>query len=289
MNIFKKDKQLIRLNKMIDNAIEGKPIENGFDESQLSAIETRLSKYLAMNDTSKKQIAKEKERINTLVSDISHQTKTPIANILMYTSLLAESHEKNQFDFTDDTTEICIKALTEQANKLNFLISSLVKISRIETGIITLNPQKESINELLEIAIDQMTPFTKEKNISLVLEESKSNAWFDKKWTLEAIINIIDNAIKYTEKGGNIFVSVTSYPLFSKIDIKDTGIGIDEKEHGHIFSRFYRSKNVNEKEGTGLGLYLSREIINNEGGYIKVKSKLNEGSTFSIFLPNEKT
>lgn len=280
--MFKKNKQLDRLNKMIDNAIEGKPIENGFDESKMSAIETRLSKYLAMNNATKKQLNYEKEKINALVSDISHQTKTPITNTLMYSQLLKEAMGAN------DKNEMYVDAIIEQSEKLNFLLSSLVKISRIETGIITLTPKLKSVNELLEVAIRLMKSLAESKNISLVLEKSKVQAFFDEKWTLEAVVNIIDNAIKYTENNGKVFISVTQYPLFSKIDIKDTGIGIGLEEQAQIFTRFYRSKNVSEYEGTGLGLYLSREIVNNQGGYIKVSSEENKGATFSVFLPNEK-
>ncbi|MFV0440432.1 MAG: sensor histidine kinase [Lachnospirales bacterium] len=280
--MFKKNKQLDRLNKMIDNAIEGKPIENGFDESKMSAIETRLSKYLAMNNATKKQLNYEKEKINALVSDISHQTKTPITNTLMYSQLLKEAMGAN------DKNEMYVDAIIEQSEKLNFLLSSLVKISRIETGIITLTPKLKSVNELLEVAIRLMKSLAESKNISLVLEKSKVQAFFDEIWTLEAVVNIIDNAIKYTENNGKVFISVTQYPLFSKIDIKDTGIGIGLEEQAQIFTRFYRSKNVSEYEGTGLGLYLSREIVNNQGGYIKVSSEENKGATFSVFLPNEK-
>ena len=103
-------------------------------------------------------------------------------------------------------------------------------------------------------------------------------------WTTEALANIVDNAVKYTEHG-TITISTVSYEMFARIDISDTGAGISESEQSKIFTRFYRSKNVREQEGVGIGLYLSRQIISGEGGYIKVASAPGKGSTFSIFLP----
>ena len=112
-------------------------------------------------------------------------------------------------------------------------------------------------------------------------------ACFDVKWTTEAIENIVDNAIKYTPEGGDITLAVTSYELFLRIDIADTGIGIAESEYADIFKRFYRSQAVNTIEGVGIGLYLARQIITGQGGYIKVTSTLGQGTTFSVFLPHK--
>ncbi len=278
MAFFKANKVIDRLNKMIDNAIEGRPIENGFDESKLSALETKLSHYLTANSATKIQLADEKSQINQLISDISHQTKTPLANILLYTQLLAES-ELSDYD------QNCVAALTQQAEKLNFLISSLVKASRLETGIITVTPTNNNVANMLETVIEQATPKAIGKNIALTVDSRDVEAVFDPKWTVEALYNIVDNAIKYTPSGRSVQLSVTPYQLFCRIDVADTGLGISEDETAKIFSRFYRSQEVTDKEGVGLGLYLAREIITAQGGYIKVKSRLGVGSVFSVFLP----
>lgn len=278
MVFFKANKVIERLNKMIDNAIEGRPIENGFDESKLSALETKLSHYLTANSATKIQLADEKSKINQLISDISHQTKTPLANILLYTQLLAESE-------LSDYNQNCLAALTQQAEKLNFLISSLVKASRLETGIITVTPTNNNVANMLETVIEQATPKAMGKNIALTVDSRDVEAVFDSKWTVEALYNIVDNAIKYTPSGQSVQLSVTPYQLFCRIDVADTGLGISEDETAKIFSRFYRSQEVTDKEGVGLGLYLAREIITAQGGYIKVKSRLGTGSVFSVFLP----
>ncbi len=138
---------------------------------------------------------------------------------------------------------------------------------------------------MLETVIEQATPKAMGKNIALTVDSRDVEAVFDPKWTVEALYNIVDNAIKYTPSGQSVQLSVTPYQLFCRIDVADTGLGISEDETAKIFSRFYRSQEVTDKEGVGLGLYLAREIITAQGGYIKVKSRLGTGSVFSVFLP----
>ncbi|MGL5254300.1 MAG: sensor histidine kinase [Brevinema sp.] len=278
MEFFKTGKTIDRLNRMIDNAIEGKPIENGFDESKMSALETKLSHYLAANSATKVQLAEEKCKINELISDISHQTKTPLANILLYSELLQES-------VNDEKANELIQSLSKQAEKLEFLITSLVKASRLETGIIEVSPKDNSVKYLIEQAVVQAQPKACEKGIVLTANACDFEGLFDLKWTAEALYNIVDNAIKYTPNGGSVQLSVTAYQLFCRIDVADTGIGISEDETTKIFSRFYRSPQVSDKDGVGIGLYLAREIIAVQGGYIKVASKADCGSVFSVFLP----
>lgn len=280
MNIFKADKVIERLNRMIDNAIEGRSIESGFDETRMSALETKLSHYLAANSATKSQLAEEKVKINELISDISHQTKTPVANILLYAQILAESNLQER--------EVqCVQSLMDQAEKLNFLITSLVKASRLETGIIVVSPKKSDIQSLLDEVTCQLLPKAEDNGITLTCERTEIHAVFDPRWTAEAVCNIVENAIKYTPQGGSICIRVCAYELFARIDIVDTGIGICEEETAKIFTRFYRSPIVSDIEGVGIGLYLAREIISSEGGYIKVKSIPQRGSTFSVFLARQ--
>lgn len=277
MNIFGADKIMDRLDKMLDNAIAGKPVETDFDETRMSAIETKLARYLAMTGAGKAELAEEKARINELISDISHQTKTPVANIMLYAQLLEEAD-------LPDNSRPCAEALAAQAEKLNFLIASLVKASRLESGIISLTPKLQLVQPMLDRILQQAAALAEGKGIAVVMTKTDSSAVFDSKWTAEALYNILDNAIKYTPAGGVISVSVTAYRFFCRIDISDTGIGISEEETAKIFLRFYRCASV-DTEGVGIGLYLAREIIGGEGGYIKVKSEVGGGSVFSVFLP----
>ena len=280
MNIFRINQTINRLNQMIDNAISGNPIESGFDETKMSALETKLSHYLTMNHATKTQLNEEKTQVNELISDISHQTKTPIANILLYSELLAESDLSNQ-------DRASVTALAEQAEKLNFLIASLVKSSRLETGIITVHPKIEQLQSLFDAISKQAVHALNAKNITLIVSQTDIFAIFDLKWTTEALYNMLDNAIKYTASGGSITVKAIAYELFVRIDITDTGIGMREDETAKIFARFYRAPQVSDIDGVGIGLYLAREIVSKQGGYIKVSSKIGEGSTFSVFLPRK--
>ncbi len=170
-------------------------------------------------------------------------------------------------------------------NELSFLVESMIKMSRLESGVIQLKPCYESLNETILLAIGQIRKKAQFKNIILELnEKEKVTILHDRNWTIESVFNILENAVKYTKENGVINISIQSYEIFARIDIEDNGIGISEEELPKIFSRFYRGKNVGDVEGIGIGLYLTREIISKQGGYIKVKSK-KQGTVFSIFLP----
>ena len=270
-----------QMSRMLDSAIDGSFTERTFDESSLSALEARLGRYLSECTVTSKNLLVEKEKINKLISDISHQTKTPLANILLYSQLLGE-HE------LPEDCMLCVKALSAQAEKLTFLIGALVKTSRLETGIITVSPIKESVQKLLEVVADQIKPKADVKHITVSIMNTIACAWFDLKWTSEAIYNVVDNAVKYAPEGSSIAIRTTVYELFCRIDIIDEGIGIAEEEQSKIFSRFYRSQSVAVQDGVGIGLFLAREILAAQGGYIKVRSEAGKGATFSMFLPKRK-
>ena len=276
-NRRKAGKTMEAIEKMLDAAMAGSFSESGFDESKLSALETKFAHYLSAAETSSRNVAKEKDRIKSLIADISHQTKTPIANLLLYSELLMEEE-------LPPSAKANVEALYDQSEKLRFLIDSLVKLSRLENGILSLSPQSAALQPLLGGIAEQYAAKAAEKGLSLQLQDTDASAIFDMKWTAEALANVVDNAIKYTEHGV-ITISAVSYELFARIDISDTGPGIPENEQAKIFTRFYRSKNAGEQEGVGIGLYLARQIISCEGGYIKVTSAPGKGSTFSVFLP----
>lgn len=279
MNLWSADRIMNRLNAMLDHAIAGEAIEDSFDETKMSALETKLAKYLMMNQMGKKQLQKEKERTGELISDISHQTKTPIANLLLYSELLKEGID-------DGTNKELVDAIHNQSEKLSFLIQSLVKASRLENGVIQTEPEENDIKILLESVVSQAESKAAEKNIKIEVYPVNRTALFDMKWTSEAVYNILDNAVKYTGKNGKIEILVSEYALFTRIDIKDNGIGIPESEIPKIFGRFYKCSTTQQEEGVGLGLYLAREIIAGQGGYIKVASLVGEGTMFSVFLRN---
>lgn len=269
---------LKRLNHMLDEAIRGDFAERDFDESLLSAVETRLAHYLSASSLSARNVQEEKDKIKALIADISHQTKTPIANVLLYTQLLAEQ------DLPPES-RACVKALAGQAEKLQSLIEALVKTSRLETGILAFHPAAAPLAPMLESAVAQFAPKAAEKGLVLTLVPTDATAVFDAKWTAEAVCNLLDNAVKYTPAGGSIIVQAIAYEMFCRVNVTDTGPGIPEEEQSKVFQRFYRSTAAHEAEGVGIGLYLARQIAEGQGGYIKVASRPGKGAKFSLYLP----
>ena len=271
-------RMLNTLDRMLDDAIRGDFQESLYDESRLSALETRMAHYLFSNTVSARNLAAEKDAIKTLIGDISHQTKTPIANLLLYAQLLAEQ------DLPPESRAY-VSALEGQAEKLRFLIDALVKTSRLESGVLAMTPRRHGLQQMLEDAAAQAAPRAEAKGIALTVEPTDLSARFDPKWTTEALYNLVDNAVKYTPTGGSVTLRAVGYELFCRIDVTDTGPGIPEAEQAKIFQRFYRSPAVSGEEGVGIGLYLARQIAAGQGGYLKVTSRPGEGSTFSLFLP----
>ena len=276
----RKNKELlIRLEDMLEKARNGSFGGGRIDETMLSSIENSMARFLEDSCLAGENLREQKERIQTLISDISHQTATPISNILIYSQLLEElcqGQEEREY----------AAVVGRQAEKLTFLLDSLVKVSRLENGIIQTNPVLGSVGSLVEEvrAMGESKAAKKEISIETKGEDLPVTAYFDYRWTVEALYNLVDNAIKYTDSGGKIQIEVIPYTIFCRINVIDDGRGICEEDQAKIFQRFYRSKDVLEQEGVGLGLYLTREILKGEGGYLKVSSKEGQGSTFSVFL-----
>ncbi len=267
-----------RLDEMLTSAMDGRFSEQNFDESRLSALESRLARYLSASALSERNVREQKDQISALISDISHQTKTPVANLQLYAQLLSEQPLTPQ-------GKDCAAAISAQAEKLQTLIEALVKTSRLETGILVLHPQLGEIAPVVERAAAQYAPKAAEKGIALTTRQTEGSAVFDPKWTEEAVCNLLDNAVKYTPSGGAVTVEVKNYELFSAIRVSDTGPGISEGEQAKIFGRFYRAPGAYQAEGVGIGLYLTRQIAEKQGGYVRVESIPGEGSMFSLFLP----
>lgn len=267
------------ISAMLDRVLAGTFQEGHYDESQLSLLETKMYQYLLSCRREQENLAEERDVIKALISDISHQTKTPIANLRLYGQLLQEQSA----DISPETAFL-LQEVLKQTEKLDFLIQSLIKLSRLESGIITLAPEKNSVKSLLLEVIDRVSVLAAQKQIRITGNLLPLSGVFDWKWTAEALGNILDNSIKYTPEGGSITISMTEYPSFVRIDIADTGIGIAEEEIPKIFGRFYRSPQVKNEEGCGIGLYLARAIIHRQYGYIKVFSVVGQGSVFSVLL-----
>lgn len=266
------------LDAMLERGIRGEFPEESFDESRLSALETKLAHYLSATAVTSEKLAEEKEKIKTLIGDLSHQIKTPVANLLLYAQLLGEQP-------LPEESRAYTVALESQAEKLQSLVEDLVKLSRLETGILTLHPRLAPLAPVLEDAVAQFATKAADKEIILRCIPTGERAVFDPKWTEEALCNLLDNAVKYTPAGGSIVVETEAYQLFCCVRVRDSGPGVPEEEQAKIFQRFYRAPAAHGVEGVGIGLYLVRQIAQGQGGYVKVDSQVGEGSAFSLFLP----
>ena len=248
------------------------------EDTLTARLQHQLLKLRNILTAQNQMLAQEKEQIKTLISDISHQIKTPIAAANTFAELLSDGELS-----AEERTEY-ITTLQMSLGKLTFLTNSLIKMSRLESGIISLKPEKNSLNEIVLQAVKTVYAKAKEKGILITFECAQAfEAVLDFNWTAEAISNVIDNAVKYTPQGGFVRLQITEYPSFLRLDISDNGVGIPEEEQAKIFGRFYRGKQSVGTDGVGIGLYLTREIINKQNGYMKVSSDEN-GSTFSMFL-----
>ena len=248
------------------------------EDTLTARLQHQLLKLRNILTAQNQMLAKEKEQIKTLISDISHQIKTPIAAANTFAELLSDGELS-----AEERTEY-ITTLQMSLGKLTFLTNSLIKMSRLESDIISLKPEKNSLNEIVLQAVKTVYAKAKEKGILITFEcDQAFEAVLDFNWTAEAISNVIDNAVKYTPQGGFVRLQITEYPSFLRLDISDNGVGIPEEEQAKIFGRFYRGKQSVGTDGVGIGLYLTREIINKQNGYMKVSSDEN-GSTFSMFL-----
>ena len=248
------------------------------EDTLTARLQHQLLKLRNILTAQNQMLAQEKEQIKTLISDISHQIKTPIAAANTFAELLSDGELS-----AEERTEY-ITTLQMSLGKLTFLTNSLIKMSRLESGIISLKLEKNSLNEIVLQAVKTVYAKAKEKDILITFEcDQAFEAVLDFNWTAEAISNVIDNAVKYTPQGGFVRLQITEYPSFLRLDISDSGVGIPEEEQAKIFGRFYRGKQSVGTDGVGIGLYLTREIINKQNGYMKVSSDEN-GSTFSMFL-----
>ncbi len=250
-------------------------------DTRLGKMVFQANKIIDMLEQDRNKSEVEKEEVKRLIADLSHQLKTPLSNVIMYSDLLTTENikieNKNAF----------LSCLKEETSKMDWLLKSLFKISSLEIGAIEFVPENCTIKETITQSISAVFGKAYEKQITIEYIDFKNiNLLHNRKWTAEAIINILENAIKYSNIGSKITISVEPRELYTAIVIRDQGIGINPSEFNDIFKRFYRSDKVKNLEGAGIGLYLARRIITKEGGNITVQSEPGKGSCFSLFLQN---
>ena len=265
--------EMRELSDYIDKALDGNLEITEFDEKELSKIKSKLIKFLYASQVKEAKIKTEKSKTKDLIADISHQTKTPITNLSLYISLLE-----------DDPKDEYLEIIKYELNKLEFLIKNLVKSSRLEPYIITLQKHQANLKDIVEDVLREFKVILDEKCISINLKNEDLIFNLDEKWLKEAIHNLVDNAIKYSPNGSAINISVYKSYLNYNLDIENECKDISEETLPKIFERFYRGANSVSKDGLGLGLFIAREIIEKHGGNIKASLKENR-IKFSVDFP----
>lgn len=289
------------LEENLDAVIQGKEPENTGDtaDSLSGKLNEKLHRVNHILEQKEQEVAMNRETMKELISDISHQTKTPIANQKIYLEILKSR------DLSADIRGF-VDRLEHQTDKLEFLFDSMVKMSRLETGVIQIQKENSDLVETIGRAVAAIVPSAEAKGIRLSVEvshpwetekskgthslpEQPAGRLFlchDRKWTEEAVYNLLDNGVKYTQRGGSVTIRLIRREIFTEIHVRDTGKGIAVERQAQIFTRFYREPEVHDREGVGIGLYLTRKIAELQSGYVEVKSEPGEGADFCIYLPN---
>lgn len=267
-------KKRLDISRRIERLLENGTAEFSSDDG-LTAAENRFilnAKNFAVRE---ERLKRGYSEISSLIADISHQCKTPLSSIMMFAELLGDGEYERQ--------------IKTQAEKLKFLMDSLGKCAKCEGGLIggNLSPAKNSVTELICRCVGDIFPSAERKGIKIVSSvDEELLAVFDMSWTAEAVFNLLDNAVKYSHDGSEIVISAEKHEMFVKLSVKDSGIGIPEEEICNIWKRFFRgSGDVRERSGVGIGLYLTKLIVNSEGGRVSVSSVSGEGSVFCVYLP----
>lgn len=249
-------------------------------EGGLSALAGKMIRVQETLEYEVDQAQKEKEQVKSLISNMSHQLKTPLSNVVMYRELLeTEPDAEQRADF--------LERMRLQLDKINWILQSLFKMVKLEQDVIRFETEQASLKETLVSALSSVYEKAEKKEIRIVTEPFPDCLLeHNPKWTAEVFVNILENAVKYSESGSQIEIQVRPLELFTEIQFRDNGIGIRKEEQNRIFQRFYRSRDVENREGSGIGLYLSRMILDKEKGYMTVASEHGRGSCISVFLQN---
>ena len=256
------------------------PIETT-DDNRISKLTYKANRIIDMcvSDMARNKV--EKETIQGFISDMSHQMKTPLSGISIYSDILLSGN------INIEEQEEFLHRIRSGTEKLQWMMDCLIKMSRLEVGAVQLSPVETNIKQTISDSIAGVVATASKKNIDIVVSEFRDCLLYhDKKWTREAITNVLENAVKYSPSDSKIDIAVEQMVLYTKIIISDYGVGIEKKDWNLIFKRFYRGNNVKDNEGSGLGLYLATLIMEKQGGYIMIDSIPGKYTSFSLFLQN---
>ena len=277
-----KRKTYRRIDELLDRVLNQEIIlDSDIKEGEYSALVSKMKQIQEVLESHARSAEAEKEQVKSLVSNMSHQLKTPLANLSLYAEIL----EKNEL--SQERKNEFFSKMQRQIEKLSWMVESLSKMVKLEQNLDDFEVKNTKIRQTILDAVDTVYEKLEQKDIQLDMESFEDRfLYHNRKWTVEVFVNLLENAIKYTEKGGFISIRVKSYELYTEIQVSDNGWGIRQEELTDIFKRFYRSPEVENMEGSGIGLYLCNLILEKEKGYITAISEYGKGSCFSVFLQN---
>lgn len=243
-------------------------------EGDISTLKNDIYKMTIKLKEQTELSIKDKKYLEETLADISHQIKTPLTSMYVINDILSDNDldKKSQIEFLNKNRN--------QLERIEWLVTTLLKISRLDSGMVTLKRDNINIKDLINKTIEPIKIMAELKNISIETNIETTNFYLDFNWTLEALTNILKNACEHTNNNGSIKIEVNENPLYLNIKIIDNGVGISESDKKHIFDRFYKGKT--NKDSIGIGLNMAKKIINLQNGEIECISKINEGTTFDI-------
>lgn len=244
-------------------------------EGELSILKSEIYKATVMLCAQTDALKKEKSELADALSDISHQLKTPLTSMLVMTDLLCDPNlpDDKRIEFTD--------RIRAQLERIEWLVTSLLKLSKLDAGTVTFNKAPVSLQVLLQKVTDPLQIPIEIRRQTLQIDSADITLLCDMNWTAEALLNILKNCVEHTPAGGSLTILCKKNPLFTQITLSDNGTGIDPSDLPHIFDRFFRGKNASA-DSVGIGLAMAKSIITSQGGNITVDSKLGHGTTFNI-------
>lgn len=274
------DQFAAEMEQSLDAVIAGHAEAEVLEDSLFAKLQEKLLRTNHIFALREQKNKKEREQLQSLISDISHQSRIPIANQRIYLDLLAEEVQSEE-------GMQALRSLEHQTERLQFLMESMIKLSRMESGIIQIRKKPQDLMETIRKAVAGIVVEASKKNQQLSVDgPTQLTVMHDAKWTTEAIGNVLENAVKYTDEDGQIRVTVRRQEIFTVVEVTDTGRGIAAERQAQIFGRFYREPEVHERPGIGIGLYLTRKIMEAQDGYVDVVSKPGVGATFRLHLQN---
>ena len=272
----RKNKKIAELNTYLVRVLAGDnpPEINDQKEGELSILQNNIYKTTTTLKHQKELLADDKVRMATAIADISHQLKTPLTSMMVMNDLLKEEEDK-------DKRQEFINTQSSQLDRMNWLIQTLLKLSKLDAGTVELKREDTSFKEIIEEALKPFDIQFELRGIELQKDLTNAEVKCDKNWTVEAIQNVIKNCIEHMDAGGKLGIRTEDTNLYGRIRIEDTGCGIAPEDIPHVFERFYKGKNAG-KDSVGIGLALTKTIIEGEKGEISVESTEGVGTSFDI-------